>query len=299
MKWNLLLKFLSFVLFTVCFDSSAHACASCGSGGSEPLVLAPNHSWRFYLGVKRSFGFQTVQQDGNLGSENAPKFKDAVTVALGKSLSESTFYTFSVPYLQNWKSGSYKRAFGDANISFRHTALQQNFSNPYIPQIQFVAAHKFANAPTLYDSEDQNALDIFGNGIAETKLGTDVYFGMQNFKFGLAQFLLLASEASLGDVNLKPGMGFNSIFTLGYGLPKLGKVLLGYTRLTREKIRLNGKKIDNSEVVDNGVFFTTDIEIWDWFQIRSTWNRSSAFLKNKNGSRSDSIIFAGLWALPE
>jgi hypothetical protein len=275
----------------------AFACASCGSGGDDPLILYPNQDWRFYLGVSRSFGFKTVTSNGNLAAENAPRFKDSLTLAVAKALTSQAFVSLTVPYLQNWRDGQYKRAFGDPVLAMRWTVLPQNISAPQLPQFQLMGAYRFAQAKAQQESINEHRLDAFGQGAPETKLGLDVFQGMTDIKFGAAHSFLFPGERNLGGVSVYPGLGQRSVVTLGYGQSGLGKVLLGCSRETRNPKKLNGTEVNDSNLVDNGLFVTGDVEVSQTQVARLTLARKSAFWDNKNGSRNDAVSLAWMWSV--
>ena len=205
------------------FSSDAFGCASCGSGGDDPLILYPNQEWRFYLGASRSFGFKTIKADGSLGDENAPTFKDALTLAIGKAITPHAFATVTFPYLQTWKDGTYKRAVGDPILAARWTVVPQDISAPWMPQLQLVGSYRFAHAKAQQEAENPNRLDVFGQGVPETKLGIDIFQGMTDVKMGVAQSFLFPGERNLGGQTTYPGLGSRSVVTLGYGIANVGK----------------------------------------------------------------------------
>jgi len=277
--------------------STSLACASCGSGGDDPLILYPNQDWRFYLAASRSFGFKTVKSDGKLGEENAPTFKDAFTMAVGKAMTPTSFVTLTVPYLQNWKDGTYKRAYGDPIIATRWTLVTQDISDPRIPQVQWMASHRFAQARAQQEGTHPNRLDVFGSGVPESKLGLDLFQGMTDFKMGAAFSLLFPGERQLGGQASYPGLGSRSMVTLGYGKTQLGKILLGITRDTRQNRKTNGVEVKGSRVIENGFFITTDAEITDSQMLRFTWSHKSSFWDSRNGSRNHAVTLAWLYGI--
>ena len=296
------MKEASFKLTTMCivlgaFSSDAFGCASCGSGGDDPLILYPNQDWRFYLGASRAFGFKTIKADGSLGDENAPTFKDALTLAIGKAITPFSFVTVTLPYLQNWKDNTYKRGVGDPILAARWTVVPQDISAPWIPQLQLMGSYRFAQAKPQQEADNPYRLDVFGQGVPETKLGIDIFQGMTDVKFGAAQSFLFPGERNLGGQTTYPGFGARSVVTLGYGISNVGKMLTGYTRETRSKKKINGLEIDNSEVIDNGFFVTCDAEVTPMHMARLTWSRKAAFWDSKNGSRNDSVSIAWMWGI--
>jgi hypothetical protein len=279
------------------FLDGALGCASCGSGGDDPLILYPNQEWRFYLGASRAFGFKTIRKDGSLGDENAPQFKDAITLAIGKAISPHAFVTFTLPYLQNWKNGTYKRAVGDPILAARWTLVPQDISLPLLPQVQFLASYRFTQARPQQEAESPYRLDVFGQGVPETKMGVDVFQGMYNFKFGAAQSFLFPGERNLGGQSTYPGFGSQTVLSFGYGVSKVGQVLTGFTRETRSNKKSNGVEIEGSSVTDNGFFVNCDAEVTTMQVARLTWSQKTPFWDSKNGSRKDSVSFAWLWSV--
>ncbi len=296
-RFSILAAALSLSVAPGVLSQEALACASCGSGGDDPLVLYPNHDWRFHLGVTRAFGFRTVKADGSLGSEAAPRFKDALTLAVGKALRSDAALTLVVPYLQNWRDGRYKRSFGDPLVTLRWTVLAQDISEPWIPQAQLILAHRFAQARAPQEAQNGYLLDAFGQGVPESKLGIDIFNGMSDLKAGVAFSALFPGERHLAGRSYSPGFGTRTTFTLGYGRAGWGKALLGVTRETRREKRLDGAEVPASRVVDNGLFATVDAEVTNLHMARVTWARRSAIARNKNGSRNDAFTVAWQWGI--
>jgi hypothetical protein len=281
------------------FSDTAIACASCGSGGDDPLILYPNQQWRFYLGASRSFGFKTVKANGDAGDENAPAQKDSLTLAIGRAISQTAFVTFTVPYLQNSRGDESQRAFGDPLLAGRWTVIQQDFANPFLPQTQLVAAHRFAQARSQQEGTDPSRLDVFGQGVSETKLGVDVFHGLNALKWGFAYVFLFPEERNLGGKDIYIGLGQRGLVTLGYGISGMGKAQAGYTRNLRSNKKIDGQEIPSSDVIENGAFLTVDAEINDSDVIRLTWAEKFAGLDSKLGSKNSSVTLAVIWGLSE
>jgi hypothetical protein len=216
---------------------------------------------------------------------------------VGRSIGPNSFVTLTVPYLQNWRHGQYKRAVGDPIVAMRWTALPQDISTPFVPQIQIMGSYRFAHAKAQQESTNEHRLDAFGQGVPETKMGLDVFQGMSNLKYGAAHSFLFPDERNLGGVSVYPGLGQRSVVTFGYGQNGLGKIVFGFAREAREPKKLNGTEVSDSNVVDNGVFVTGDVEVSETQVARLSWARRSAFLDNKNSSRSDTLSVAFLWSV--
>lgn len=284
------------ILVSLC-QNEARACASCGSGGDDPLILYPNDDVRIYLALSRATDFKTVDINGTEGTDAGPQFKDALTFAIGKSISPETFVTVTLPYLQNLKNGDSKKAIGDPIFAFRHSVLMQNIEALYLPQIQLALAYKYAHARAIQDAESPALLDVFGTGVSETKLGIDVFWGMSDLKGGFAHSFYLPSDRQFESIHVEPGIGQRSTLTLGYGIDGLGKTVFGINRETRGERRDDGKIIPRSSETNHSAFISVDATLTSLDMIRLTISKRAALLENKNTSRANSVTLAYLRSL--
>lgn len=289
---RLALSLLAAVSARECF-----ACASCGSGGDDPLILYPNEDVKLYLAASRSFGFKTVDVNGRTGTDGGATEKDALTLAVGKALSTNAFVTLTVPYLQNSRGSQNERGWGDPLASLRWTVLPQDITEEWRPQVQVLLGHRFAVARSIHESNSLHALDVFGSGTPETKSGLDVFWGMTNVKFGFAHVYYLPGAREFAGVTVEPGLGQKQVVTLGYGVSPYGKVLVGLTREIRSERRENGRRVPESSERNHGGFLTIDYNISSLSVLRATFATRGSFFTNRNTSSSNSASVAYMRAL--
>ena len=170
------MRYFFLVLVFVFASHRAVACASCGSGSSDPLVLYPNESVKYYLGLSDQSGYRTIDTSGDLRRSNGPDHKMALTLATGLRLTQRSFTTFTLPYLLNKAGSDSQSHVGDPRVSYRYTLVPLNFSDPLIPQIQFIVGLKKSVTRSMAETEDGKMLDVFGNGSDEAKFGLDIFY---------------------------------------------------------------------------------------------------------------------------
>jgi hypothetical protein len=281
------------LLITFLDGSAILACASCGSGGDDPLILYPWEKWKAYTGFAHTSDFTPIDVWGKIGSELAPDSKNTTTVSLGRSFSNRSFATVTAPYIVN-KRGPYQRSgWGDPMVTARYTLVQQDISEEWIPQVQAIAAVKAGQATSVYDYEDPARLDVFGSGVPEWRAGVDVWHGIFDWKAGVAQTMTgpLASRRTDFGVVLN-GTTFRSTMSVGYGWGDRGKILAGLNREQVTKKSIDGDLQRNSEILTHSAFLTADAKLEHHSRLRLTVSRAAAFAQNKNTSRSDAVTVA-------
>ena len=294
LKIHTLISLLVLILFC---SPKAFGCASCGSGGDDPLILYPNENVKFYFALSRAGNFKTVDVDGKNGTDGGPQFKDSVTLAVGKAISNSSFVTLTIPYLQNWKNDSFKRAWGDPIFAGRWSVVQQSFDDPLVPQVQLMGAYKFAHARSIQETQYSSALDVFGTGVSETKVGLDMFWGMLDWKVGLAHAFYLPGSRQFENTFIEPGIAQRTTAMAGYGFGAHAKVLGGLNRDYRAQKRVNGVVISRSQEQYFSLFCTADWMIDPSNTVRATYSKKAAVFRNVNTSKSDSFTLAAMTAL--
>ncbi|MBM3383239.1 MAG: hypothetical protein FJY29_12510 [Betaproteobacteria bacterium] len=275
----------------------AKACASCGSGSDDPLVLWPNEQLKTYVGVSTSGNFETVDTRGTTGKESGPKSRDAMTFAVGKALRNDLFFTLTVPVQQNRLGRDSLRSVGDPMVAGRWSWLLPDFTEPLQPQIQLMAYYKFAHAKALQESERLDLLDAFGTGIPETKLGIDTFWGQSKLKGGFAIAALFPAERMLGRAQVFPGNCLKTTSTLGMSLGGDNKLLAGMVREMREKRRNNGTRVSDSEILAHSVFMTLDWSPAARHMVRFTVSDKGRIFANRNmiAATSASVAWLATW----
>jgi hypothetical protein len=284
---------ISFVFFVSLFSETSLACASCGSGGDDPLILYPSERWKIYAGFARSEGFTLLDVSGRESVQFAPDARNTTTVSLGHSFSSRLFSTLTAPYIVN-KRDSYERSgWGDPMLTTRYTVMAQDISVDWQPQVQLIGAVRSGKATSVYDYSDPALLDVFGAGVPEGRLGVDVWHGMFDWKAGVAQTVtipLASRRSEIGDV--RNGVAFRSTATVGYGWGELGKFILGINREQTTKKTIDGEAWANSDTLSHGVFVTADTKIEQRSNIRLTLSRTAALGAARNVSRADTVSMA-------
>lgn len=278
-------------LTTLC--EQAFACASCGNGGDDPLILYPWENWKVYAGFARSDGFILVDASGREGRQLAPDTRNTTTMSVGHTFSNRLFSTVTAPYIVN-KRRSYERSgWGDPMLTTRYTLISQDISVDWQPQVQLIAAVRAGEATSVYDYKDPAMLDVFGSGVPEWRMGLDVWHGMFDWKGGLAQtltFPLTSRRSQIGDV--RNGWTMRSTVTIGYGWSDQGKVLIGVNREQTTNKTIDGETWSGSDVLSNSVFMSADAKVQHDNTVRLTVSRAAAFGAARNTSRSDSVTMA-------
>lgn len=274
--------------------NTARACASCGSGSDDPLVLWPNEQLKTYVGVSSSGRFETVDTEGRSGKGSGPDSRDTLTLAVGKALRNDLFATLTLPIQQNRLSGESLRSVGDPMVAARWSWLLPDFTEPLQPQVQLMAYYKFANARALQETERIDLLDTFSTGIPETKLGVDTFWGQSALKGGVAIAALFPSERALGRSIVFPGNGLKTTSTLGVSLGGENKVLAGVVREAREKRRDNGTRVPKSEILAHSVFMTLDWSPKPRHMVRFTVTDKGRLFTNRNIIAATSVTMAWL-----
>lgn len=269
------------------------ACASCGSGGDDPLILYPWESYKIYAGFARSSGFTLFDTAGRESFQLAPDTRNTTTISLGHTFSSRLFSTLTAPYIVN-KRDSYERSgWGDPMVTTRYTLVAQDISIDWKPQVQAIMALRAGQAKSVYDYQDPALLDVFGSGVPEGRLGVDVWHGMFDWKIGFAQTVTAPLEARRSQIGeVKNGLSLRSTLTMGYGWGDLGKVIFGMNREQTTKKAIDGKAWANSDTLSHGVFLSADAKIEQNSSLRLTVSRMAAFGAARNTSRSDTVTMA-------
>jgi len=276
----------------------AFSCASCGSGGDDPLILYPWENWKVYTGFSKTDDFTPINSAGEVSREMGPQVRNTTTVSFGHTFSRRTFATVTAPYIVNRRDKYERSGWGDPMVTVRHTVLQQDMSEEWIPQIQIISAVKSGSATSVYDYEDPARLDVFGSGVPEGRLGFDVWNGMTDWKAGVAQTLtmpLSSRDTDFGTV--RRGYTLRSTLTGGYGWGDRGKIIAGVNRESTTKSSVDGETQPNSDILSHSAFTSIDGKVAHAGTVRLTLARSAAFGANKNTSRNDTITLAYMRSL--
>ena len=266
---------VSLVLFALesgCLAPAVYACASCGSGGGDPLILYPNEQWKVYVGSSQQVHIKDVDYNGRLSSGYEPSEKNAFTVATGMLLGKRSFATLTVPYMQNVRPGATRTGLGDASAAARYTVIPQSFDAPWLPQVQLILGIKPSTSHSIHD--DGNPMTAFGNGYNDLKAGVDVWFGMDEVVGGLAEVLTYSLSRRDHGIKDQPGISSRTTVDVGYKFGESGKILVGWNHQFASARRYAGKLIANSDTVDDSGFATYDFQFTPMDTLRLTITKS-------------------------
>jgi hypothetical protein len=276
----------------------AWACASCGSGGDDPLILYPSEQWKIYSGVGLTQGFRPVDAQGRYGKETAVEQRQTTTLSVGGRLSLRSFVTVTIPHVINRRGSKNMSGFGDAMITGHYTIVNPDISRLWLPQVQVVGALKQGRATSIYDYKDPAKLDVLGNGVPEGRLGLDIWQGMTNWKLGFAQTMTIpleSRETPIGEY--AQGPTFRATVTAGYGLKNGSKLIAGINRTRKWETQLDRQELPQSDVVNLGYFVTGAFNVKPQTTVRFTLSSAAAFAGSYNTNGNQTYAVALMRAL--
>lgn len=286
---------LAFFFGLVATSSGALACASCGSGGDAAVSLCPFETWKFSLAASRMGGFKNVDHSGNRSKATfAPKYKDALTLAVGHLFLPELYGSVSMASLQNVGDGRVKRGFSDPSAQATYVALMQRMDAEWIPQIKLSAGYKPQVATSVLDSEDDELLDIFGSGFNETKLDAELWWGMSAVKYSLSQAVVFSSPRTIDGVKLEPAALLRTSLATGIGFDTFGDIMIGALRESRGERKQDGTIVTNSDELNHSVYLTASYKFDPMSSVKVTLTRRAAFLSNKNTTEMSGASLAYL-----
>lgn len=269
------------------------ACASCGSGGDDPMILYPNEAAKAYFGLTRSSGFRTVGSQGDESAAAGPSAKDTFTLSLGKSLSPRAFVTLTAPYVRNERDGEARSAPSDPSLAARWTVVMANIAEQWRPQVQLLASHKLANARSLRETQSPgDLLDVFGTGFPEWRAGVDIWYGLNTIKFGAATIASVPEARRFGDHRYQPGRSLRATITTGAAWTPMLKTSVGLNREQRSAFRIDDELQSRSEQLNHSAFFNQDVMLTAADTVRIGCSRQAAFGVNRNTARVTNISLA-------
>lgn len=293
MKMMRATSFSIFLFASFFYFANANACASCGSGGDDPLILYPNEWLKVYLGVSHQSNFKNVDSNGDFRTAGGPTSKQSLAVAGGYSFSPRSFATVTVPLQRNTRDDKSRMSVGDPSIAGRYSVLMQSFDEPYVPQVQLLLGYKFSQSRSIHESKDlKTLLDVFGNGFSEARTGVDVWFGVTPLKVGFAQTFSMPIAKTYDGVIYQPGIIYRSTFSLGYLWFDEWKVTGGINREFRDSLKASGEIVPESKQLNHSLFLTTDWMFLPNNNLRLSFSQQAAAFDNYNTSRATSLSLA-------
>ncbi len=268
------------------------ACASCGSGGNSPLFLYPNETLKFHIGLTQTNSFRNISKEGEALRVNSSDTKRTLLIAGGYRFLRKAYLTISAPWINNLKGSDERTNLGDPLFTVNYFLQLANFSSPQIPQWKASVAYKPSGARGIQQSSDEHQLDVFGTGFEEWTLGTDLWWGLSKWKFGLAHTETFAKQRTFSGVTIDNGRKAQSIITIGRDHPFTGKVISGLVHDYQATKSINGETQDGSDFSNLTIFLTYDQKWSQEALFRLTYNKRGISSFNSNGFAQDSLTVA-------
>lgn len=292
-----LIAALAIAAATISSSRSSYACASCGSGGDDPLILYPNERFKAYLGLSHANVVANINPDGSTASPGGIENKQALTLAGGVGFTPRSFATLTIPMLRNVGSNASRTAIGDASIAGRYTLVMQSIDEPLVPQVQLTYGYKHSYARSLYESRElKTQLDVFGSGFSDVRLGADIWLGMPVIKPGVALHLAKALPAKMHGVSYEPGLVTRATLSVGYMPTDMWRLTVGINRDQRDVVSVDGRELSNTEQLNHSAFVTSDYMFDLQTSLRLSLSRQAALFANANTARIDNFAAAYMFA---
>jgi hypothetical protein len=296
MKWNKIL--VTIACAGTLTASRSWACSSCGSGAADPVILNPLEPRKFYVGLGLTDGFQNVDERGRIRKDYGPDQKTKLEFAYAHRLTPDLFISLDSGIGENQKGDRRKTGLTDTSANLRWTALLQDVTEPWIPQVQFVLSHRFQTTRSLQDSEELYNLDSFGAGYDETFAGADVWFGMLPVLFGGSFLISKPWEEDTRSGRLQMGSTQKWIGTVGAKPMESFKIIGGAVQEKRGGIKLDGEASPlPSDKRSHDLFLTLETLRVEDDNFRFTFSKKAAFGSNKNASVARSYTLAWMRTL--
>jgi len=271
----------------------ALACASCGSGGDDPLILYPNEVDKIYVAVARTTALKNIDASGHYSTAGGPTTKDTLSLAYGHAFTPRAFMTGTLPMLRNSRQGASKSSSGDPSLAARYTAIMASMVDPWTPQLQLLVGYKQSLTRSIHDSADlRTGLDVFGSGFSEAKVGVDIWLGQNAVLAGGAISLVKAMARSFDGVRYEPGFASRATATAGYLYSSEWRTTFGVNREQRATLKTDGAAQPNSAQLNYSAFITQDWMLSPLADVRLSLGRRAAFGANQNTARSDAVTIA-------
>lgn len=292
-----MLKIIFLTIAYLLSAKEAYSCASCGSGGDSPLVLFPGENKKVYLGVTNSNIGDYYDAKGKKADYYGIENKQSITAAAAYRVVDSVFTTLTLSAQKNEEAGEESYGMSDPLLSVYYLAMQQNFLEPFRPQISIIAQYKPAlmNSSRDIDWSSMSARDVFSDGLNEVRLGVDSWFFTNNFLYGLAFKTSYFLETEVKDGRFQREPGYKAIATGGYAFGTVAKLIGGYSYNFKGSMLQNRELIDNSEIIDQSLFLS-------WYQkidlqnlVRLTYSESGLFTKKAYVNRTKNLTAGYLY----
>lgn len=290
-------KLLLLALSLVAGTSKLLACSSCGSGGADPVILNPNETGKFYLGLAQQSQFQDIDSHGDKQPSFGPKIKQTLDLAYAQRIHPRIFASAVFNFGRNLDDAGTDMQNGDVTLNTRTTLYLQNFAEPWLPQIQLLFSHRLAAGRSVQESQREHYRDVFGAGYDETYLGADLWCGMLPIMFGGSVLYGFPGRQETPSGLLQVGRMQRLIATFGTMPMAEFKVIGGLIHDQRGGSTLDGDDQPNSDKLSHDLFLTAETLLNEASNYRLTLARRAALLKNKNASAATVVTLAWQRAL--
>lgn len=271
----------------------AWGCASCGSGGDDPMILYPNEANKVFFGTTSISGYRNIGPSGEEVTAGGPSRKWTQTLAYGRGFSPRSFATITWPLVTNLRREDSHTASGDPTFSSRYAFILQSIADPWIPQVQGIFGFKPAFARSLRNTEEPKTLiDVAGTGFPEVRVGLDLWYGMSQSLLGTAHILSYSLPRSYEGTLFQPGLTQRSTVTLGYRWAPHIKTLVGTNREYHAPIRIEGASSPSSEQLNFSSFLTQDVMLDPMTMVRLSLAQQGAYGPIQNTAKSSSVMIA-------
>lgn len=267
------------------------ACASCSSGGDDPLVLYPNEKSKVYIGLSHTSAFSNISTSGQRSQSLGPEAKQTYVTALGLGLSPRTFITSVFPLARNIRQDDSSTGMADPLMSIRHSVIMQSFADPWwIPQIQVIFAYKYAFANSVHTSQDNKSqMDVFGSGFPEFKAGLDLWYGLYDAKAGAAYQFIMKKEQVYAHTLYQPGNTHKFTLTSAFSWNSSWQTLAGLVRDLQLPSMIDSVLYQESHTLNHGAFVTQDYKLSQTERLKLTMSAQGIAFSNYNTARSHTV----------
>ena len=225
------------------------ACASCGSGGGDPMVLYPHERLKAYIGASRSQGRQALTAAGDGGRAVGAGAQEALVLSVGAAWRPRAFMTLTSTLLRNSAAGAAYVGLADPSLAARLSVVLGDKSRPWLPQVQLIGGMRpgWARACTTGTVRRADQLDRMGDGAWELRGGVDAWWEQRRLLAGVATFALWPQPLQLmGAGTTVAGATWRTVATIGWDFAGTCRWLLTGVFDRQADRRWNGKAEANS-----------------------------------------------------
>lgn len=272
------------------YSSPSKACSSCGSGGADPLILAPYENMKVLLQLTQQKGIRDIAYDGSESRSWGPEVKYIYTSSIAYRLMDRAFISLTMPFHSNERGDSWRQGWGDPLLTARYTLLRQNLLEPYRPQIQLIAAHKNSQSPSIHSSSNIASLDVRSSGFDENILGLDLWFGMSKILGGGSYFWVAPGRLNTELAGrIEREQEHRAFLTIGYQWDQRLSIVGGLRYRSHNGLIINQIPQPQSSVRESSWFMTAESRMPSFVNYRLTISENASIGKNRNTARYMSV----------